>query len=157
MRINTIGVYGRTEEEFFSTLRQSGIQEFWDVRARRGMRGSQYRFVNSTYLQKKLAELGIAYRHFRAFAPNESTRELQRKSDTSSGTEKRQRTGLSEAFQKDYVKQLPADEVKQAASGLSSQALEVVLFCVEKEPAACHRSLLAEVLARETQSEIRHL
>ncbi len=56
MKIYTIGVYGSTEEEFFGKLTKSKIDLFCDIRQRRGVRGRQYAFVNSSYLQKKLSE-----------------------------------------------------------------------------------------------------
>ena len=61
MIIYTIGVYGSNEEEFFGKLIDSQIDLFCDIRQRRGVRGRQYAFVNSNYLQNKLAELGIDY------------------------------------------------------------------------------------------------
>jgi hypothetical protein len=33
----------------------------------------------------------------------------------------------------------------------------IVLFCVERAPAACHRSLLAERLAGDLGAEVMHL
>ncbi len=61
--IVTIGVYGRSEADFFDTLQQAHVDLFCDIRARRGVRGSEYTFANSQRLQARLAELGIAYRH----------------------------------------------------------------------------------------------
>ena len=58
MKIYTIGVYGKTEDEFFRALEDNGIELFIDIRARRGMRGSKYSFVNSSYLQAELNENG---------------------------------------------------------------------------------------------------
>ena len=69
MRIYTIGVYGSTEEDFFGKLTRSKIDLFCDIRQRRGVRGRQYAFVNSSYLQKKLSGLGIGYLYEKRFAP----------------------------------------------------------------------------------------
>ena len=55
----TIGVYNSTEESYFQKLVENKIDVFCDIRQRRGVRGSQYKYVNSNYLQNKLAELGI--------------------------------------------------------------------------------------------------
>jgi len=33
----------------------------------------------------------------------------------------------------------------------------VALFCVEREPAACHRSLLAERLGKDLGIEVEHI
>lgn len=69
------GVYGNTEDEFFRKILNEQITLFVDVRQRRGMRGSQYAFANSTYLQNKLKELGIKYVHIKALAPTISIRD----------------------------------------------------------------------------------
>lgn len=61
MKIYTIGVYGSTEQEFFNKLIENRIDTFCDIRQRRGVRGSEYAFVNSNRLQNKLAELDIKY------------------------------------------------------------------------------------------------
>ena len=57
LKIYTIGVYGSTEEIFFNKLKLHNIDLFCDIRQRRGVRGSQYKYVNSNYLQAKLQEL----------------------------------------------------------------------------------------------------
>ena len=67
MKIYTIGVYGSTEEEFFGKLTKFQIDLFCDIRQRRGVRGRQYAFVNSSYLQKKLSDLGIGYLYEKRF------------------------------------------------------------------------------------------
>ena len=52
--IYTIGVYNSTEVEFFNKIKSNQIELFCDIRQRRGVRGSKYKFVNSIYLQNKL-------------------------------------------------------------------------------------------------------
>lgn len=69
MFVTATGVYGNSETEFFQKLLDEKITLFVDVRQRRGMRGSKYAFVNSTYLQNKLNELGIQYIHIKELAP----------------------------------------------------------------------------------------
>ena len=49
INVFTIGVYGSTENSFFEKLAQSRIDLFCDIRQRRGVRGSQYKYVNSIY------------------------------------------------------------------------------------------------------------
>lgn len=58
-KIVTIGVYGFNEADFFQAVQDAGIDTFCDIRMRRSMRGSQYAFANSTYLQQRLYDLGI--------------------------------------------------------------------------------------------------
>jgi len=57
MKFYTIGVYNSTEQEYFKKLTDNNIDTFCDIRQRRGVRGSQYSFVNSNRLQAKLNEL----------------------------------------------------------------------------------------------------
>ena len=67
LEIYTIGVYNSTENVFFDKLTNNNVDLFLDIRQRRGVRGSQYKFVNSSYLQEKLAKLDIKYKHIRYF------------------------------------------------------------------------------------------
>ena len=52
MDFYTIGVYGKTETDFFTSLINKEIDLFCDIRQRRGVRGKKYSFVNSLKLQK---------------------------------------------------------------------------------------------------------
>ena len=61
IKIFTIGVYNSDEQSYFDKLINSDIDLFLDIRQRRGIRGSQYKYVNSNYLQARLKELGIEY------------------------------------------------------------------------------------------------
>ena len=96
--IFTIGVYGTSEDAFFCSITENKVDLFIDIRARRGMRGSKYKFVNSKYLQAKLRELGIAYAHLIELAPSKAIRGIQQSADQESRTAKRQRAVLSEAY-----------------------------------------------------------
>ena len=77
MKIYTIGVFGSTEQQFFGKLVENKIDTFCDIRQRRGVRGSEYAFVNSNYLQHKLAEMDIKYGHIIELAPTTEIREKQ--------------------------------------------------------------------------------
>jgi uncharacterized protein (DUF488 family) len=76
-RVATIGVYGSDADSFFDALVRDGADLFCDVRAGRGVRGREYVFANARRLEEKLAELGIAYRHFPELAPTKEIRSLQ--------------------------------------------------------------------------------
>ena len=75
MRVYTIGVYNSTEQDFFEKLIENRIDTFCDIRQRRGVRGREYSFVNSNYLQMKLDDLGIKYAHILDLAPTTEIRE----------------------------------------------------------------------------------
>jgi uncharacterized protein (DUF488 family) len=158
MKFVTIGVYGFSEAGFFEALQKAGVDTFCDIRWRRGVRGREYAFVNSARLQKRLAELGIRYFHFRDLAPTPALRQRQYAADKAEGTTKRQRTALSELFVAGYREECLAKfEVPKFLEALGAEAMTVALFCVEGNPAACHRSLLAQRLQQELQTEVVHV
>ena len=74
MEFYTVGVYGYTEQTFFTKLRENGIDTFCDIRQRRGVRGKKYAYVNSTYLQSKLKEYGIKYLYVNELSPTTEIR-----------------------------------------------------------------------------------
>ena len=156
-KIITLGVYGATEAAFFTALHDAGVDTFCDIRARRGVRGSEYAFVNSQRLQAKLAELGIRYLHFKELAPSETLRKRQYAADKLDRVAKRKRTELSELFVSGYHEERRGFESEAFVAQLGPDARVVALFCVERAAAACHRSLLAERLRRDLGLEIVHL
>ena len=79
--IFTIGVYNSTESTYFSKLVDNNIDLLLDIRQRRGVRGSQYKYVNSNYLQAKLQDLGIAYEYIKELAPTKEIRQMQKDAD----------------------------------------------------------------------------
>ena len=154
----TMGVYGADDSAFFGALQQSGVDTFCDIRWRRGMRGREYAFANSARLQKRLAELGIRYMHFREVAPSPKLRDAQEAADKAEHTAKRKRTSLGEVFVAGYKHEcLEKFDSATFVERLPPDAKVVALFCVEREPAACHRSLLADRLERDLSVEVVHL
>lgn len=154
----TIGVYGTTEADFFAALQAARVDTFCDIRQRRGVRGREYAFVNSQRLQARLAELGIRYLPVKELAPTTAVRDRQKQADKVQGTAKRARDTLSPTFiaaYQDEVLHHFAPETLCAA--LPPDARVVALFCVEREPAACHRSLVAERLAQVRGVSVTHL
>ena len=154
----TIGVYGFAAEDFFRALQQAGVDTFCDLRARRGVRGAQYAFANSQRLQARLAEMGVRYLHFPQLAPSKALRQRQSEADRAARQGKRQRSTLSPAFIAGYQTEV-MDSFDSAAflAELPADARIVALFCVEGEPAACHRSLLAQRLADDLGVKVRHV
>ncbi len=158
MRIVTIGVYGFTEETFFQALQDAGVDVLWDIRLRRGVRGATYAFANSQRLQKRLAELGIAYRHVKELAPTHAIRERQYAADKSAKVAKRQRTQLDPAFIQAYREGvLVRFDPQTLPDALPADAQVIALLCVEREPAACHRSLVAAHLHTALGWPVEHL
>jgi uncharacterized protein (DUF488 family) len=140
--IATIGVYGFDRDSFLATLREAGVELLLDVRQRRGVRGSEYAWANAKRLQEALAEAGIAYTHLKELAPTTAMREAQYREDARRGEGKRSRTVLSPEYTRLYTEQIldPADlDAILRWIGDSHAAL----LCVERDPEACHRSLIA--------------
>ena len=160
MKFVTIGVYGFSEAAFFNALQQAGVDTFCDIRWRRGVRGADYAFANSARLQQRLAELGIRYLHLRELAPTPALRQRQAEADKAERTTKRKRSVLGEVFVAGYREErLSAFDSRKFVEQLGPEARTVALFCVEREPAACHRSLLAERLQQDlgAQCEVIHV
>jgi uncharacterized protein (DUF488 family) len=148
----TIGVYGFTEESFFAALQAAGIDVFCDIRQRRGVRGAAYAFANSQRLQKRLAELGIHYLYRQDLAPTTAVRQRQKEADKVDKVAKRQRTGLGRPFIEAYQAEVLAHfDPQSLLDDLPANSRRVALFCVEQEPAACHRSLVAAKIAASLQ------
>lgn len=154
MHIMTIGVYGFSEATFFEKIQTARVDTLCDIRWRRGVRGKEYAFANSGRLQKRLAELGIRYLHLRELAPSPELRKRQTDADKAEGIAKRKRAALGEAFIAGYHDAMSGFDSRKFIESLGPQTNAVVFLCVEREPAACHRSLLAERLRKDLVSEI---
>jgi uncharacterized protein (DUF488 family) len=158
LKFVTLGVYGFTADAFFNALQRAGVDTFCDIRWRRGVRGREYAFANSGRLQKWLAELGLQYLHLKALAPTPALRQRQWAADKAQGTTKRKRAALGEVFITGYREEhLARFDSQKFVEQLGPGAKVVALFCVEREPAACHRSLLAERLQQDMGVEVVHL
>ena len=156
--IVTIGVYGFRETAFFDALQGAEVDTFCDIRARRGIRGSDYTFANSTRLQDRLRHLQIQYLHLPFFAPSPEVRESQRRDDADNGVAKRTRTELGAAFVRAYEQTYLTDGSReQFLAVLPPHARVIALCCVERLPEACHRSLVATHLARVLGAKVEHL
>ena len=157
-KLFTIGVYGRTESEFFAKIEAAHIDTFCDIRQRRAVRGAEYAFVNSNRLQAALAARGIAYLHVLALAPTTEMREAQYKVDEKAGISKRARQVLGDVFKQKYSKQILGKfDSKAFSASLPPSSRHMVLFCAEAAPAACHRSLVAERLEKDWKVSVEHL
>jgi uncharacterized protein (DUF488 family) len=153
----TIGVYGFDDESFLGALRDADVKLLIDVRQRRGVRGPEYAWANSRRLQAALAEAGIHYEHLRELAPTTELRQLQYREDDRLGVGKRSRSELAAEYVRGYreeiLDQVDLEPIVEALPADGSAAL----LCVERDPEACHRSLIAERLAERHGVTIRHI
>jgi hypothetical protein len=90
---------------------------------------------------------GIAYRHRRDLAPTTELRHLQYAADDRAGVGKRSRALLDPKYVTRYTREvLDNVDLAQLVAELPREAA-TALLCVEAEPQACHRSLIARRLA----------
>ena len=156
-KVSTIGVYGFTLERFVRTLREADIRLLLDVRQRRGVRGPQYAWANAGRLQAALAESGVEYRHHKELAPTTELRQLQYREDERLGVGKRSRAELAPAYVERYTKEiLDRIDLTPIAASLPAEGAGALL-CVEADPEACHRSLIAARLADRHGVQVAHL
>ena len=155
--VATIGVYGWTLEAFLDALHAANVRVVLDVRQRRGVRGSEYSWANSQRLQTALADAGIEYRHHKELAPTTELRQLQYREDDRLGVGKRSRVELAPEYRERYLREiLGRVDLAAVATELPTGAASALL-CVERDPEACHRSLIAERLAGEFGASVIHL
>jgi uncharacterized protein (DUF488 family) len=153
----TIGVYGATLATFIDTLRAADVRLLLDLRQRRGVRGAEYAWANARRLTEELAEAGVEYRHHKELAPTTELRQLQYREDDLRGVGKRSRTELAPEFVKRYTREI-LDRVDLApiVDELPAEGA-AALLCVERDPEACHRSLVAARMAERYGVSVMHL
>lgn len=152
----TIGVYGFDRETFLEALAAAKVRLLLDVRQRRGVRGSEYAWANARRLQDALAEAGIEYEHRKELAPTTELREVLYAADAERGEGKRSRTVLDPGFVARYEREI-LDQVDLEPLVESLDGVLAALLCVERDPEACHRSLIAARLESEWGFRVRHL
>src|SRR5277367_3827769 len=141
LRILTIGYEGARLVDFLATFKGAGVQSLLDVRE---LPISRRKGFSKSALSAALAGTGIAYSHERALgSPREIRYRLRKDGDLA-------------RFFSDFREYLATqrtllDTLARTTTGA------VALLCYERNPAECHRSVVAEALARRTQSTVRHL
>lgn len=128
MRIFTIGYEAATLDEVLNALVSAGVNQVVDVRA---IAASRRPGFSKTALAASLAAAGLDYRHLRALGTPKEGRDAARKGD-------------HETLARVYATQLALPQAQAEAAILETMALErpTALLCFERDPAACHRSLL---------------
>ena len=157
MNVATIGVYGWTLERFLNALNDADVGLLVDVRQRRGVRGREYSWANAQRLQRALAEAGVAYSHHQELAPTTELRHVQYREDERLGVGKRSRSELAPEYRERYLHEILEQADLDALMEDRPTDRAAALFCVEHDPEACHRSLVAERLAEAYGVKIVHL
>ncbi|HEV7563190.1 MAG TPA: DUF488 domain-containing protein [Solirubrobacterales bacterium] len=154
--IATIGVYGFDRDSFLEALAGAKIGLVLDVRQRRGVRGSEYAWANARRLEAALGEAGIRYSHLPELAPTTELREAQYREDARRGEGKRSRTVLAPEYVQRYEEEI-LDRVDLGPIVRFIGSSRAALLCVERDPEACHRSLIGARLAGDWGFEVEHL
>lgn len=139
----TAGYEGRSADDLVHLLTQHQVQVVVDVRERPL---SRKRGLSKTALSERLAAEGVEYVH---------VREL--------GNPKQYRDALKDGwdfdeFASEFRSLLAAQTDALTALGDVAASKKTCLLCFEADPASCHRSLVAEVLAESAKDfEVIHL
>ena len=152
----TIGVYGSDLGRFLAALRGAGVDLLLDLRQRRGVRGAEYAWANAKRLEAELRGAGIVYQHLPELAPTTSMREAQYEADAAKGEGKRSRTVISQVYAERYTEEI-LDKADLDAVVRFIGRSKPALFCVERDAAACHRSLVAARLASRYDFRVTNL
>lgn len=153
----TVGVYGFDVAGFLRALRGADVGLVLDVRQRRGVRGREYAWANSLRLQAALGEAAIDYEHHRELAPTTELRQLQYREDERLGVGKRSRVELSRSYRERYSAEiLDRADLAAIVEGMPRDRASA-LMCVERDPEACHRSLIARRMAEKFRVSLVHL
>ncbi|MEZ5936023.1 MAG: DUF488 domain-containing protein [Alphaproteobacteria bacterium] len=157
LRMVTIGVYGFDLESFLQRLRQADVRLLLDVRQRRAVRGPDYAWANARRLQEALAHAKIAYEHHPELAPTTELRQVQYAEDDRRGVGKRTRQELAAEYTRRYTSEILDQADLAPIMAALSRRRTAALLCVERDPEACHRSLIARRLSEQHGVTIEHL
>ncbi|WIW88657.1 DUF488 domain-containing protein [Sphingobium sp. V4] len=137
MKIFTIGYEGATQAELIATLTQAGVRLLADVRA---VPLSRRPGFSKNILAAGLREAGIDYVGLKALGTPAEGREAARK-------------GHHARLAEIYARQLDLPEAIVQAEQLKDMAAETptALLCFERDPAACHRSLLLDAVLPDAE------
>jgi uncharacterized protein (DUF488 family) len=141
LRILTIGYEGASLADFLATLKAAGVQILLDIRE---LPLSRRKGFSKNALSAALKDVGIEYSHQRALGSPPQIRYRLRKD------------GDLARFFSDFRGYLATQETLLDTLARTTTGA-VALLCYERNHAECHRSVVAEALARRAHSTVRHL
>jgi uncharacterized protein (DUF488 family) len=132
-KIYTIGYEGADVDRFLASLIGAGVSVVADVRA---VALSRKKGFSKNQLRANLAEQEIGYRHFIDLGTPKAGREAARAGDAG-------------RMRRIFCEQLATAGAQTALDELTelAAAKPVCLLCFERDPAQCHRRIVAERLA----------
>ena len=132
--IFTIGYEGTDPDRFLTALNHAGVAVVADVRA---VALSRKRGFSKSALRESLEDKGLTYRHFIALGTPKAGREAARAGDAAT---------MRRIYCEEVLASPPALAALEDLAALAAER-PVCLLCFERDPALCHRRLLAEQLA----------
>lgn len=144
MNIFTIGFTKKAAEEFFETLRTSGVKRLVDVRLNNVSQLAGFaKKQDLAYFLRSIC--GIDYVHLPLLAPTQDILVQYKK-----------HKGDWEIYQRQFLDLIKDREIERAVS--RDVVAESCLLCSEDKPDHCHRRLVAEYLKEHWGDVvIRHL
>lgn len=133
--VTGIGYEGLDVDGLITRLRLRGVQHVVDVRL---TPISRKRGLSKTALSARLAEVGIAYSHFRALGNPKSNRDGFAEITGAAAEQSRERF-------RGVLKSSEAEDALNAIRKIA-ETERVSLLCFEAEQGRCHRSLVLEAL-----------
>jgi uncharacterized protein (DUF488 family) len=139
----TIGYEGSTPDAFDAALGAAGVELVVDVRA---VAASRRRGFAKTALSCRLADTGIRYIHLRELGDPKPGRDAAR-------------AGRWADFISIFSAHLATPEASLGLARLSELAVQqrTALLCYEADAALCHRTIVAEWVARDCELVVAHL
>ena len=156
--VATIGVYGFDLPSFLTALEGAGMRRVLDVRQRRGCAAREYAWANSRRLQAALADAGIGYRHHPELAADHRAARAAVRGRTPGAAWASARAPSWRRLTSSATpgRSWTAWDLEPIAARMKSEG-PAALLCVERDPEACHRSLIAARLATEHGLEVTDL
>lgn len=137
----TIGYERLLPDALVAELQQAGVRRLIDVRQRPQSRRPG---MSKTKLGLRLAAHGIAYEHWRELGTPAEIRVDYRRGATGRGAER----------YREHLLGQHSEDLDRLLASLRFDPAPAALMCLEAEPAACHRRVIAEAL-RERAPELR--
>lgn len=143
MKIYTIGFTKKSAREFFTRLKQSGVEKLVDIRLNNTSQLAGFaKRDDLAFFCETICN--IPYQHLPEFAPTQEILDRYKKNK-----------GDWEDFERDFLNLIAARQIERTNPALLQNAC---LLCSEHEPQHCHRRLVAEYLKSKWDNvQIAHL
>lgn len=142
--LTTIGYESTTSADLVRALGDAGVDLLVDVRA---VASSRRPGFAKTRLSESLRDAGIEYLHLKSLGTPAEGRAAAR-------------AGRHDELRRIFLEHLATPSAQaelEVLEQLVRSGRRVSLLCLEREPAHCHRSMVADALAARTGAPVVHL